>query len=233
MISYLRSSYSARLAEHTYSAPLQLLLQLSVAGAVLLSLLAAFHSRFPGDVAVVRGVQDLSTPWLDDFMKGIALLGTKGFVIGSIVGMGAILAVFRRWREAVLLWLILIPEGILQLLKAIIDRPRPTEDLVRVLDPYASGSFPSGHTYHAMLLLGLLLLLSATGIRNRWLRDGVIVIFSSLILFTAASRLYLGAHWPSDILGSALFAIPTLFVLCSVYRMMGGHLSAPEPSTLS
>ena len=120
MISYLRSSYSARLAEHTYSAPLQLLLQLSVAGAVLLSLLAAFHSRFPGDVAVVRGVQDLSTPWLDDFMKGIALLGTKGFVIGSIVGMGAILAVFRRWREAVLLWLILIPEGILQLLKAII-----------------------------------------------------------------------------------------------------------------
>ena len=127
MISYLRSSYSARLAEHTYSAPLQLLLQLSVAGAVLLSLLAAFHSRFPGDVAVVRGVQDLSTPWLDDFMKGIALLGTKGFVIGSIVGMGAILAVFRRWREAVLLWLILIPEGILQLLKAIIDRPRPTE----------------------------------------------------------------------------------------------------------
>ena len=113
MISYLRSSYSARLAEHTYSAPLQLLLQLSMAGAVLLSLLAAFHSRFPGDVAVVRGVQDLSTPWLDDFMKGIALLGTKGFVIGSIVGMGAILAVFRRWREAVLLWLILIPEGIL------------------------------------------------------------------------------------------------------------------------
>ncbi|MCZ6789385.1 MAG: hypothetical protein O7D33_05530 [Chloroflexi bacterium] len=69
MISYLRSSYATRLAEHTYSTPLLLLLQLSVAGAVLLSLLAAFHSRLPGDVAVVRGVQDLSTPWLDDFMR--------------------------------------------------------------------------------------------------------------------------------------------------------------------
>ncbi|MCZ6615487.1 MAG: phosphatase PAP2 family protein [Chloroflexi bacterium] len=229
----MRSSYATRLAEHTYSTPLLLLLQLSVAGAVLLSLLAAFHSRLPGDVAVVRGVQDLSTPWLDDFMKGIALFGTKGFVIGSIAGIGAILTLFRRWREAVLLWLILIPEGFLQLLKAVIDRPRPTEDLVRVLDPYASGSFPSGHTYHALLLMGLLLLFSATGIRNRWLRNGVMAIFSSLILFTAVSRLYLGAHWPSDIIGSALFAIPTLFVLYSMYRMMGGHLSAPERRALS
>ena len=233
MISYLRSSYATHLTARMYFAPLQLLLQLSVAGAVLLSLLAAFHSRFPGDLTVVRGVQDLSTPWLDDFMKGIALLGTKGFVIGSIVGIGAILAVFRRWREAVLLWLILIPEGILQLLKAVIDRPRPTEDLVRVLDPYASGSFPSGHTYHALLFMGLLLIFSVTGIRNRWLRDGVIVIFSLLILFTAASRLYLGAHWPSDIIGSVLFAIPTLFILYSVYRMMGGHPSVPAQGDVS
>ena len=217
MISYLRSSYATRL-EHTYSTQLQLLLQLSVAGAVLLSLLAAFHSRFPGDVAVVRGVQDLSTPWLDDFMKGIALLGTKALIVGSIVGIGAILALFRRWREAVIL--------------RIIDRPRPTEELVRVLDPSAIGSFPSGHTYHAMLLLGLLLLFSATGIRNRWLRNGVMAIFSLLILFTAVSRLYLGAHWPSDIVGSALFAIPTLFVLYSMYRMIGGHRSAPERSAL-
>ena len=120
----------------------------------------------------------------------------------------------------------------MMILKLVIDRPRPTEELVHVMDPSAIGSFPSGHTYHAMLLLGLLLLFSATGIRNRWLRDGVMAIFSSLILFTALSRLYLGAHWPSDILGSVLFAIPTLFVLYSVYRMMGGHPSAPERSTL-
>lgn len=232
MISYLRSSYATRLAEHTYSTQLQLLLKLSVAGAVLLSLLAAFHSRFPGDVAVVRGVQDLSTPWLDDFMKGIALLGTKALIVGSIVGIGAILALFRRWREAVILGLIIIPEGMMMILKLVINRPRPTEELVRVLDPSTIGSFPSGHTYHAMLLLGLLLLFSATGIRNRWLRNGVMAIFSLLILFIAVSRLYLGAHWPSDILGSVLFAIPTLFVLYSVYRMMGGHLSAPKRSTL-
>ena len=81
--------------------------------------------------------------------------------------------------------------------------------------------------------MGLLLIFSATGIRNRWLRDGVMAIFSSLIFFTAVSRLYLGAHWPSDILGSALFAIPTLFVLYSIYRMMGGHRSGAERTILT
>ena len=233
MISYLRSSYASSLIARMYSAPLQLLLQLSVVGAVLLSLLAAFHTRLPGDLIVVHGIQDLSTPWLDDFMKGISLLGTKSFAIGSIVGIGAILALFRRWREAVLLGLIIIPEGLMLLLKLVIDRPRPTEELVRVVGLSTSGSFPSAHMYHALLLLGLLLGFSMTKIRNRWLRDGVLVILCSLILFTAASRLYLGVHWPSDIIGSVLFAIPTLFILHSVYRMMGRHPSASAQGEVS
>lgn len=150
-------------------------------------------------------------------MNGIALLGTEVFIIGSIVGIGVVLALFRRRKDAVLLLLILIPEGLVMLLKPVIGRPRPTEELVHVMDISAAGSFPSGHTYHVMLLAGLLIFYSTVSIQNRWLRGGIVTFLSSLISLTVISRLYLGAHWPSDILGSILFAIPTLFIFYKIY----------------
>ena len=210
------------------------LLQLSMAAAVLLSLLAAFHSRFPADVTIARWIQAPATSpadgaaWLDTFMESVSSLAGFPLAAVSVAIVGTALFLARRWRAGLIVLVVLIPQGVVFLVKFAIDRPRPTGDLVRILDPSSSGSFPSGHAFYAFLFFGLLLVLTAAGVQNRWLRRGLMLLLSSLLLLIGLSRVYLGAHWPSDILGSVFFSVATLLLLLRVYQRLGGQWPAVE-----
>ena len=231
MISSLQSWYKANRPTATYSSRILQLSKISFIGAILLTILVLFYDRLPGDLSVIRTIQSLSMPFLDNLMRWVALLGTNVSVVVSISVAAMVFVIWKRKKEAFVLTLILIPEGIVVVLKEIIGRPRPTEDLVRVLEIAGTGSFPSGHTFHMLLMMGLLIIFSLERIANRWLIRGIVTIFSSLIFLTAISRLYLGAHWPSDILGSMLFAIPTLLFLHWIYISLGKHFLFSKEST--
>jgi undecaprenyl-diphosphatase len=221
--SSLQSWYKANRPTAIYSSRILQLSKISFIGAILLTVSVLFYHRLPGDLPAIRIIQSLSMPFLDDLMGWISLLGTTFFVVVSIFATATVFIIWKRKKEAFILALILIPEGMVVLLKEIIGRPRPTEDLVRVIEISGTGSFPSGHTFHMLMMMGLLIFFLLEGITNRWLARGIITIFSSLILLTAISRLYLGAHWPSDIVGSMLFAIPTLLFLHWIYISLGKH----------
>ncbi|SDC47931.1 phosphatase PAP2 family protein [Belnapia rosea] len=150
--------------------------------------------RRPDDLA-----DPIGPPWLELTMRDITALGGIP-VLGllSVLALGW-LVLRRRWQSVVLL-LISLPGGMLlnAMLKQGFDRPRPS--LVAHLVEVETSSFPSGHAMLSavgFLTLGALL---AGAAKRRRERGYVLAVAVLLTLLIGGSRVYLGVHWPSDVL---------------------------------
>jgi undecaprenyl-diphosphatase len=187
---------------------------------VSLSLLARFYGTFPGEESLVRGVQNLQHPIATYFMEFITLFGTSYFLI--VTAIVAVLALFalRRRREGFVALGILGLLLLSPLLKLIVDRPRPPLELVGLSEPFAGSGFPSGHTYQSLILFAFLLCLATMFINRTWLRWSIQISLVALILAVGVSRIYLGAHWPSDVLGAYVIGGCFLLVLLLYYRRL-------------
>ena len=165
------------------------------------------------DAAVVEWLAQERTPPLDTASGVVAELGNTWVVIG--VGLLAALVaavVLRRRRPALVLAVALVGElAIFLTTTAVIDRQRPpVPHLDAELPP--TSSFPSGHTAASICLYGGMaaLVLAATRAWWRWL---VLVAAVVVVAGVALARLYRGAHFPTDVLGSVLLAVPWLLVV--------------------
>ena len=178
-----------------------ILLALSITGAI--CYLAATYETFPGDMGALERFQTFRSPGLDTAALTSTAIGSFWVAIGSIVVLSAILWLARMRADALTVLLVLIPEGLNLALKEIVGRPRPEELFLLIAAP-GNLSFPSGHAVHAFLLLGLLILIMGKVMQALWLRRSIqgLLVFS--ILACGASRVYLGVHWPSDVLGGYL-----------------------------
>lgn len=164
------------------------------------------------DLGISRFVQTLRTPALDHAMVSITMLG-DGVVLTCVTV--AVLG-WLLWRRA---WWIggafaaasLMPTIFVPLVKWALGRARPLGELYAGVDAF---SFPSGHAAGSATLLGLLAVLVAGQLRGA-LRWGAIAGPATLALAIGVSRVYLQAHWPSDVMaGFALgAAITAAFVL--------------------
>lgn len=131
----------------------------------------------------------------------LAFLGSALFVWPLRIVVTAVLIAKKRWA-ALAAWLvpILVSEPLIGSLKAAYGRPRPPESLVTEI----TGSFPSGHAVAgAVVALSLVIVLVPRGPARRNLEMGAAVF----VVLMAGSRIYLGAHWLTDVLaGVALGA---------------------------
>jgi undecaprenyl-diphosphatase len=161
--------------------------------------------------------------WLEGAVRDITSLGSTAVLVLVTAAAIFYLALIRKWLEALLV-LIAVGGGqiLSSLLKLGIDRPRP--DLVPHLVDVQTLSFPSGHAMLSAvtyLTLGSLLAGIVPGKATKIYVLGVAVLIT---LMVGASRVYLGVHWPSDVLAgwSAGFAWAMLCWLAARWLLRRG-----------
>lgn len=152
------------------------------------------------DQPVTSFVGHARTPWLTTAMRVITLLGSTPVIAGVIVCAGTLLRIrTRRWRPLLLLAAVSAGAAALDtLVKIAVARPRPPAALA--LSPTAGYAFPSGHTVQAAVYGGLAFLL-AREVRSWWAKVAVWAGAVVVALLLGLSRVYLGVHWLTDVLG--------------------------------
>jgi undecaprenyl-diphosphatase len=149
-------------------------------------------------------------------------------VFVGVVVLGYV-AARRRWEA---LYIAASGVGIAalgQLVKMLVDRPRPPTDLIRVWDPglnQAGWSFPAGHVESFMAVLGFIFFLAYLSRGGRLRRAAVLLFTGALIILIGVSRVDSGDHWLSDVIGGYLLGGLWLTVLITIYRRH--RLRAPE-----
>lgn len=170
----------------------------------------------PGDVGILTAIHTFTTPPLTRAMELITALGSAPFVIsGVLVAVGALWYLGYRRNAVFLLFAACGTALINSVLKLFFVRDRP--DLWQHLVIEHSYSFPSGHAMiSSALALTVILLAWRTRYRITAVAAGVLYV-----LLVGVSRLYLGVHYPSDIVGGwciSILWVLTLHHIVSRYR---------------
>lgn len=183
--------------------------------------------RNPGDLA-----DPLGPTWFEEVMRDLTALGGTTVLALVTVGVIAYLLLVRRRATALLVAVSVLGATVLSgLLKWGFDRPRP--DLVPHGVAVYSQSFPSSHAMLSAaiyLTLGALLARSQERVRVKAFLIGVAVLVTVLV---GASRIYLGVHWPTDVLGGwavgAAWASASWLVMLWLQRRGEVEGEAPVP----
>ena len=182
---------------------------------VALALLAKLYPYFPLDLAVTIFVQQFRSPQADKLMEMISILGSEPMVVAlSAGGFLTLFLVMKKQKEALMLFLSV--GGMMaigEVLKKMVSRPRPDGALITQIGQYLGrDSFPSGHVLFFMGFFGFLACLAYLRLRGRN-RRVVLSLLILLLILIGVSRIYLGAHWFSDTLGSYLIGVLWLYLV--------------------
>jgi undecaprenyl-diphosphatase len=170
---------------------------------VSLALPFAHQHLLPGDVLIYHFIQEVRSPLLTWIFRVVTKAGSSQVLVP--VGVGVFL--WKRKHPRVLLFLVLYALGVILLeggAKLAVARPRPRDYLGLGLPFHVSHGFPSGHALAAAAFYGMLLVLLRQSVHSQRGRQGVTAAILLLIILVGFSRLYLGVHWPSDVLGGWL-----------------------------
>ena len=155
--------------------------------------------RTPGDLATPVGPK-----WLLPFMRDVTALGGGRLLTLVVVAAAGLLVARRMYATALLVVLASWTGGrATALLKLYVGRPRP--DIVPHLVDVTELSFPSGHATASAVVFLTLAALGVRGVRERRVRTYLLACAVLLVGMIGASRVYLGVHWPSDVLAGWCF----------------------------
>ena len=162
----------------------------------------------------IIGYKIISTFLISDFTIPIAKVITNfGGAIFLIVVTIVLFILIKNKKIRLSIFSNLVIITILnQLLKRILQRPRPTE--YRIIEE-TGYSFPSGHSMISMAFYGYLIYLIYKYVKNKYIKWISIVLLSILICAVGISRIYLGVHYTSDVLGGFLISISYLIIYIS------------------
>ena len=179
-----------------------------------------FNPVLPVDVAITQEFQENKAPWLQTLMFSVSYLGNQSILFAGLILVTAIAFWLVRLRlEALIIVTLSIISSVVNfLVKLLVSRPRPTSHLVDVLQ-YANGqSFPSGHVMSYVAFWGLLFSFGLILFNRRhWWHYALLIIPALFVILVGPSRIYLGDHWASDVIGGYLFGGLLLGITLWIY----------------
>lgn len=175
----------------------------------------------------IIGYRLISKYLISDVTLPIAKLITNfGGVIGLIIlaiVVSTILIIKKKTLMGILIWVNLACSGLLnQILKRIVQRPRPTEYRLIEENGY---SFPSGHSMVSAAFYGFFIYLIFRNVKNKYIKWSSISFLSLLIILIGISRIYLGVHYTSDVMAGFVISISYLVIFTSI---VNDYLDKPK-----
>jgi undecaprenyl-diphosphatase len=175
-----------------------------------------------------RRPDDLATPigplWLQESSRDItAFGGFTALTVIVVLGVILLLAHGRRIQALIFGVTVLIAQGAAEAIRLVVDRARP--DIVPHHDLVYSASFPSGHAVMSPAVYLTLAAILAADERRESVRALLVVSAVVLVLAIGVSRVYLGVHWPTDVLAG--WTLGTAIALVATFVL---HLTTPRPA---
>jgi undecaprenyl-diphosphatase len=176
------------------------------------------------DHPIQMWARSLTNPTLDAIMVWISHLGAPKTMAALCVPIALTLLIRNRRGDAGFFLISVIGAALLNLLaKLVFRRSRP--DLWVSIDPRADFSFPSGHAMGTMALVAAIIVLLWP---TPW-RIPAVFVGGSVVILVGASRVYLGVHYPSDVLCGWLASLAWVVGLYRIRRLRSGKQISPQP----
>lgn len=187
-----------------------------------LTILVKTNPSLAWDLTITRALQSIQNPIFDSLMKYLTDLGFQPGVIILLVLASIGFYILNQKKE--IFFVILSTLGAIEIgviFKQLVGRPRPDSTLVNQVGQYLNhDSFPSGHVLFFIGFFGYLFYLSFIKMKPGWIRNASLTILASLVFLIGVSRIYLGAHWFSDVLGSYLIGTVWLLVVVHLHHRL-------------
>ncbi len=193
---------------------------LTLVFAIALSYAASEFTVLPLDLKSYYELQEEASPLFSTLMQMVSYLGEAAIAAALTIIAMATFALRRQWIEAIFILATTSSVLITFVLKDIIHRTRPfpvAENATGLIQRINQYSYPSGHVLFFVVFFGFFAYLALMHFTGR-LRVLVITICAALIVLIGPSRVFLGAHWASDVVGSYIIGTLWLFVLILAYQ---------------
>lgn len=211
----------------------------ATAGFVIMAAFAAAHDTFPADVWLTHRLQEVDSRSFYHVLRWTERVGDMPLLpfIWAVAALAATL--YIGWRQGLLVLGTMAGRLANAAVKDLVERPRPSGALVEV-SPHqpSSFSFPSGHAEGAVALYGFIFFLATVYVPAGRLRVALQALCLWVILVTGIERVYVGDHWPSDVVGGYYFGALFLAAVIGAERALAARWpsspargAAPEEGT--
>jgi len=189
----------------------RLLFVCSLVSLAIVSLLAFLADRFPTlpfDLATTRELQEITSAPFLRLMVFVSLFGYMPWSAITVAAGVLVVGLLLGWKDGAYLLILTVLQSLAnQLIKAGIGRPRPLDTVVDVFVPVGGNSFPSGHVMFYTVFFGFLFFLVWTRLPRSFWQMLLLVVIAGLVMLVGPSRMYLGAHWLSDVIAAHLLGL--------------------------
>ncbi|RKD72924.1 undecaprenyl-diphosphatase [Sinobaca qinghaiensis] len=177
--------------------------------------------------SIIDAVRIWTNPFMIEVFKFITSLASVIFTTALTTFLTILFWVRKKWKKG---WIVAIAVGgsgaINFALKSYFYRDRPSVNQLIEADGY---SFPSGHAMNALVMYGMIALILVLAVENAGVKAAVIAASALLIVLIGLSRIYLGVHYPGDVMGGFIVASMWLLITGSWY--IKTHLGEPLPES--